>query len=169
MQQLALAFLLSACLLFLTPLKAQTDQYGEDAIPSYRIIGSVGVNYQKHFLVDFNLLYGQESIHSGFGLRGWRLGTELAIDNSEWLIGPKLGYELTVLIFTIRPNTVYYFYQGKQDWRLMPEVGVSFFSLLNLTYGYAQPLLNTEFDLIGRHRLGLSINLNRKLWKEALR
>lgn len=140
----------------------------QDQISQYKLIFSPGISYQKNFFAELNLMYAQTaSNHTGLGFRGPRVGIETNFSFDNFTFAPKLGYEISVLFLCLRGSGVGYVDSSKQlDLRLLPEAGLSFFGLANLTYGYSIPLLSYEAVNVGRHRLALSFNLSRDLWRD---
>src|SRR5690554_4609597 len=73
---------------------------------------------------------------------GPRIGLETNFSNSELVFAPKIGWEASFIILGVRLNGISYIDKGNVDFRILPEIGLSFFSGINLFYGYNIPLLN---------------------------
>ncbi len=97
-------------------------------------------------------------------LYGPRIGVETNFSNNHFVYAPKIGWEASVLLFGIRGNIISYIDKGKVDLRILPEIGISFLSGINLLYGYNIPLLDYRTTTITKHRLTLTINLDFDLW-----
>jgi hypothetical protein len=125
---------------------------------------------QKDFFGGINLLIGKVVNEKMIiGMSGVRIGAESNFkNNSEFIIAPKVGFETSGTIFVMRLNAVNYFQDRKSDFRILPEIGLSWAGVINLTYGYNIRLTNSLVEDINKHRFSLSINLNRKLIKEGL-
>lgn len=132
-----------------------------------KLILSPGVSYQKQLFAELSVMYAETAMnHSGFGIYGPKLGVEVNFDPDNFIVAPKLGFEVDVLILSLRANIVSYIGSGNVDLRLLPELGLSFFGLANLSYGYGIPVLKHEFGDVSRHRVTLTFNLSRDLWRD---
>lgn len=105
--------------------------------------------------------------HSGLGIYGPRLGAEFNFDSKNFIYAPKLGFEVDVVFLAVRASAVTYIDNGNADLRLLPEVGISFFGLANIMYGYGFPVLSYEAGSISRNRVTLTINISRDLWRDV--
>jgi hypothetical protein len=93
---------------------------------------------------------------------------DVFIDDSNILLGPKLGYEFTAGLFGAAADMTYFIdhnYDGEGGNRksvyVTPKVGVSILGFANLFYGYAIPLTEERIGTITRNRFSLVFNLNR--------
>jgi len=103
---------------------------------------------------------------------------DIFIDNSNFLLGPKLGYEMTAGLFGAALDMTYFIdhnYDGEGGNRsgvqLTPKVGISILGFADLFYGYAIPLTEERISTITRNRFSLVFNLNKDYFdlKEARR
>lgn len=132
-----------------------------------KLIFSPGVSYQKDFFGELSIMYAETAMnHTGLGIYGPKVGVEVNFDSKNFIYAPKLGFEVDVLFFSLRASAVSYIDKGDVDLRILPEVGLSFFGLANLTYGYSIPTLNYRAHDVSRHRVTLTFNLSRDLWKD---
>lgn len=135
-----------------------------------KLILSPGISYQKEFLGELSIMYAETAMNNtGFGIYGPKLGVEMNFDSDNFIYAPKLGFEVDVLFFSVRGSAVSYINHGDVDLRLLPEVGLSFFGLANLTYGYGFPVLKHEVRDVSRHRVTLTFNLSRDLWRDLFK
>lgn len=135
-----------------------------------KLILSPGVSYQKEFFAELSIMYAETAMNNtGLGIYGPRLGVEVNFDSDNFIYAPKLGFEVDVLFLSVRANAVSYIDSGDVDLRILPEVGFSFFGLANLTYGYGIPVLNHRVEDISRHRVTLTFNLSRDLWRDLFK
>ena len=103
------------------------------------------------------------------GMSGVRIGVESNFKNKQDLIfAPKVGVEISGTIVVIRLSALNYFQNDKSEFRLLPEIGLSWGGFVNLTYGYNFRITNRQIEDFSQHRICLSFNLNRKLIKEGL-
>ncbi|MDR2563565.1 MAG: hypothetical protein LBC98_06445 [Prevotellaceae bacterium] len=170
MNKLALPSLLHAvlvCALFVGCPRAEAR---DSSTNKYKLILSPGISLQNSMFAELNLMYAQTAVnHTGLGIRGARLGIETNFRSDDYIFAPKLGYEISALFFCLRGSAAGYIDRSKKlDLRLLPEIGLSFFGLANLTYGYGFPILKHESTL-GRNRIALTFNLSQDLWKDIFR
>ena len=133
------------------------------------VILSPGISTQGHgnFYTELNLMYaklvegGPCTIPVFYGPR---VGIETNFNNNHYVYAPKIGWEASVYFIGIRGNLISYIDNGKVDLRLLPEIGISFFSGVNLFYGYNIPLLGYRTGATTKHRLTLTINIDFDLW-----
>jgi len=93
---------------------------------------------------------------------------DVFIDNSNILLGPKLGYEFTAGLVGAALDLTYFIdhnYDGEGGNRngiqLTPKIGISVLGFADLFYGYAIPLTEEKISTITRHRFSLVFNINR--------
>ncbi|NRD24584.1 hypothetical protein HNV10_15120 [Winogradskyella litoriviva] len=134
-------------------------------------IFSPGVLVQKEIFTEFNIILGEVSdifppkFFPVVGVQGYRIGLETNLkSNEDFIIAPKLGYEISITFFSMRLSALNYFQNNKSEFRILPELGASFGGMFNLTYGYGISFNNT-ISGISNHRLSFSINLNKRLSK----
>jgi len=84
-------------------------------------------------------------------------------DGHNHTIAPKIGYEISATIFSLRLSAVNYFQNGNSEFRMLPELGISYNGWANLTYGYGIPFNNGNLNNVSCHRVGLSFNLDKRL------
>jgi hypothetical protein len=103
---------------------------------------------------------------------------DVFIDDSNILLGPKLGYEFTAGLFGAAVDMTYfidhnYDHEGgnRSGVQLTPKAGISILGFANLFYGYAIPLTDEKISTISRNRFSLVFNLNKDYFdlKEARR
>lgn len=94
---------------------------------------------------------------------------DVFIDDSNILLGPKLGYEFTGGLFGLAVDATYFIdhnYDGEGGNRnslmITPKGGISVLGFANLFYGYSIPVSGDGgISSISRHRFSLAFNLNR--------
>ena len=132
------------------------------------VLFSPGIIVQHETFLEFNMLIGDLTNLPGkipiIGVDGIRIGVETNLrDGRNHTIAPKVGYEISATLFVIRLSAVNYFQNGNSEFRILPELGLSIYGWVNLTYGYGIPLHNGNLNNVSCHRVGLSFNLNRRL------
>ena len=103
---------------------------------------------------------------------------DVFIDESNLLLGPKLGYEFTAGVFGVAGDITYFIdhnYDGegsnRQSWVVTPKAGLTILGFADLFYGYQIPLSEERISTIYRNRFSLVFNLNKDYFnlKEASR
>jgi hypothetical protein len=132
---------------------------------SKHFILAPGLVAQKQLYGELNLLYTKIDCSPYFpcAIYGPFVGIESNF-NRDWIYGAKAGYQFACAFLSIRASAVTYFDNAHTDLRLLPEIGISFFGIANLNYGYSIPMLEFESDKLSRHRLSLVVNPARELW-----
>ncbi len=131
---------------------------------------SPGVVVQRNVFVDLNVLIGKSIIDLNpkvplVGIQGVRIGLET---DCNTIIAPKIGYEFNPMIYVLRFSAVNYFQNANSEFRIVPELGLSFYSWMNLTYGYGFSIGNDRISDIGHHRFSLTFNFNKRLGRKYL-
>jgi hypothetical protein len=136
-------------------------------LPDFAI--SPGVIFQRQTFGELNVLIGRyESSTGGNAFGGVRIGAESNFkSDNDHIFAPKIGVELSGMFICMRATALTYFYNGETQFRLLPELGISFLGFANLTYGYNFNLSKNELIGISNHRVCLSFNLNRDLIRDA--
>ena len=128
--------------------------------------GGVGLQDRAFFEVG---LYWQNIYRHPLTLltKGPYCTVDIFIDDSNFLIGPKLGYEFTVGMVGAALDVTYFidenYEEGKdrQAWVTTPKIGVSVLGFADLFYGYEIPLSEERISSLSRNRFSLVFNLNR--------
>ncbi len=117
----------------------------------------IGVFYQGKMGVS-----GSAYLSNGLFIANWgpSLGLDLmgGVESSIPVIAPKLSVEANLGFYAARLDLSYFGYQHRQDLRLTPQAGVTFFGIINLLYGYSFPLRIDKQPFLDRQRLSLYIN-----------
>jgi len=135
-------------------------------IKNPRFVWSIGGAYQGSFLFETNVTYSK--FKSGWVIvtRGPRIGIESHLSQDNFIYAPKIGYEYNAVLVAFRGSAISYFDHGKPDLRLLPEIGLTLFGLVDLTYGYSFPLSHFRSEAIGRNRIALSINFDAVVFQD---
>ncbi|MDR2035025.1 MAG: hypothetical protein LBP89_10460 [Helicobacteraceae bacterium] len=75
--------------------------------------------------------------------------------------GVKIGYERfgDYGLRTVRVNLIYHIAGGKSELKIAPEIGLSLFTYLSLSYGYGFHIAKDKIDKIDAHRFAFRINI----------
>lgn len=139
-----------------------TDAYTDELF----VCLSPGIIIQKQPFLDLKLFFA-ETVSVPYSIdafSGAFIGAESNLKFSNWIYAVKTGYEFSWLFFSARGTLVNYFENGYSDLRIVPEIGISFLSTINLTYGYSIPLLSYESNSIGRNRISVNYVISRRLF-----
>ncbi len=144
-----------------------------------RLVPKLGIGTQDRGFVEVGVQWHSIYKHPlSLISKGAYSTVDIFIDHSNILVGPKVGYELTVGLIGIALDMTYfidYNYDGESHtrnaWVTTPKAGLSILGFANLFYGYSIPISEQTIDSISRNRLSLVINLNRDYFnlKEARR
>lgn len=135
-----------------------------------RVVPKVGVGAMDRAFVELGVQYHSIYRHPLTMLSHGPYATvDVFIDDSNILLGPKLGYELTVGLFGIAADATYFIdhnYDGEGGNRnalmITPKGGISILGFANLFYGYSIPVTSEGgIASITRHRFSLVFNLNK--------
>ncbi len=85
------------------------------------------------------------------------VGSEFSYLDDELLLGPKIVAEGNYVFVGGRLNGTYYLNSKKEEFILTPEVGLTFFNVVNLYYGYNFRFNDKVFDRISNHRVTFSL------------
>lgn len=73
---------------------------------------------------------------------------------------PSLTYNFYGLFYFAGISTNYFIRNNEQEFRITPQIGLTYFNVLNLGYSYYLPLnLENEIKDIGRHSFNISISI----------
>lgn len=89
---------------------------------------------------------------------GFKVGSEFSF-GENFFIGPKIGFEMNFAVISTKLNIINYTDFKKYDPRITPEIGLSIWGYVNLTYGYNIKLLKNNIDNVPTNRLSLSFNI----------
>ncbi|MDH4091521.1 MAG: hypothetical protein OEV74_11850 [Cyclobacteriaceae bacterium] len=134
-----------------------------------RVVPKIGVGAQDRAFVEAGIQWHSIYKQSLTLLsKGPYCTVDVFIDESNILLGPKLGYEFTAGLLGAAVDMTYFIdhnYDGEGGNRqavvATPKIGVSILGFANLFYGYAIPLSNERITTISQHRFSLIFNLNR--------
>ncbi len=134
-----------------------------------RLVPKAGIGTQDRGFVEVGVQWHNIYKHQ-FSLisKGAYTTVDIFIDDSNILIGPKLGYEVTIGLIGFAVDMTYYIdynHDGEHNTRnalvTTPKAGISILGFADLFYGYSIPLSKETIDTISQNRLSLVFNLNR--------
>jgi len=144
-----------------------------------RTIPKIGVGIQDRAFLELGLywhnIYKDPLIVAS---KGAYCTVDLFIDDSNLLLGPKVGYEFTAGIVGTAVDLTYFIDHNydesgsnRESLVVTPKIGLTILGFADLFYGYQIPLSEVEITSIYRNRFSLVFNLNRDYFnlKEAPR
>jgi hypothetical protein len=134
-----------------------------------RLIPKIGVGSQDRAFLEVGLYWQNIYKHPLTLLsKGPYCTVDIFINKSNFLIGPKIGYEFTAGVFGGAIDVTYfvdrnYGPEGKDRTGFVttPKIGLSILGFADLFYGYEIPLSSDKITSISRHRFSLVFNLNK--------
>ena len=134
-----------------------------------RLVPKVGVGTQDRAFFEIGLYWHHIYRHPLTLLsKGAYCTVDIFIDDSNFLIGPKLGYEFTAGMFGASLDVTYFIDQNygpenldRKAWVTTPKVGLSILGFADLFYGYEIPLSKERISSISRNRFSLAFNINK--------
>ena len=144
-----------------------------------RLIPKLGVGSQGRGFVEVGVYWHHIYKHPlTLMSKGPYFTVDVFIDDSNFLIGPKLGYEFTAGVFGGSLDVTYFIDQNygpenkdRNAWVTTPKIGISILGFADLFYGYEIPLSSERITSISRNRFSLVFNINKDYFdlKEAPR
>ncbi|GLB53524.1 hypothetical protein NBRC110019_25650 [Neptunitalea chrysea] len=133
---------------------------------------SPGIIFQDDVFADINLFIGSTIANKKnyipiAGAIGTRMGFETNFSKDNFTIAPKIGYELSVEIISLRLSALNYFQQEKSEFRVLPEIGLTLGGWADLTYGYGIQINDANLHNVAQHRVALTFNLNKQFTKDV--
>ena len=133
-----------------------------------RIIPKLGVGAQDRAFAELGVQWHTIYKHPlTLITKGPYCTVDVFIDESNILLGPKLGYEFTAGLFGVAADLTYFIdhnYDGEGGNRsgvaVTPKVGISILGFADLFYGYQIPLTEERISTISRNRFSLVFNIN---------
>lgn len=156
------------------PLAAQDDDTVRTGfLPTYwtkqRIIPKIGGSIQDRAILELGVQWHNIYRHPlSLASRGPYATVDLLLDDQNFLIGPKLGYEFTAGVFGVAFDVTYFYdkdYNQEGDDRrafvATPKGGLTILGFLDFFYGYQIPLSEQRITSLSRHRFSIVFNLNK--------
>lgn len=134
------------------------------------IVVSPGISYQRQLMYEINFWYAnivEPDSEKGELLSGFYIGVEdnLKADN---IIAPKIGIGLSGGKASIKLSSASYIQNNMFDLRLTPEIGYSYYGLVDFTYGYKIRLTEDKLTDLSNHKITFQVNINKWLWNDFL-
>jgi hypothetical protein len=79
----------------------------------------------------------------------------------DFIIGPKIGYEVTGGLFGLAADFTYYTDFSRESVMFTPKAGLTILGFADLFYGYNLSLSSDTFKSISKNRFSLVFNINK--------
>jgi hypothetical protein len=127
-----------------------------------RIVPKLGVGVQESAFLEVGLALHRIYVHPlTLASAGPYLTVDAVIVDNNFIVGPKLGYGLSVGLLGFAADMTYYTDLEKKSLVVTPKAGISLLGFADLFYGHNFYLSNEEFSAISVNRFSLVFTLNR--------
>ncbi len=159
-------------ILFLTSLLSAQAQHTNDFHIGYNYVKDPITRGKLDFIFGYQRLnnntfeLGIASGHRGYEgysivYSNYHLTTEHNFNADQYTLGTKVGYKLSILFFDFTGQVIYYTNFDKSNVALRPEIGLTFFGLLDLNYGYNFMTLNKDLNNFSGHIISLRATIGK--------
>ncbi len=133
-----------------------------------KLYGSLGpefsVIYQKQFFGEIGLNYSlfdaPEKVIPPSVPYCFKLATEYNFNKNQPILVPKFSAEANILILHFKASVADYTNLKINDWRIIPETGLTFLGVCTLAYGWNIPVTHSRLNGVSPQRISLSFNMN---------
>jgi hypothetical protein len=134
-----------------------------------RLVPKIGIGSQDRAFLEVGLYWHHIYKHPLTMMsKGPYCTVDIFVDDSNFLIGPKIGYEFTAGMIGASLDVTYFIDQNygtekidRTAWVTTPKVGISILGFADLFYGYEIPISTDRITSTSRNRFSLVFNLNR--------
>jgi len=128
-----------------------------------RLAPKVGVGVQESAFLELGFALQRIYVHP---LTLASAGPYLTVDavvlgDNNFIVGPKLGYGVSVGLFGFAADMTYYTNFGRESLVVTPKAGISLLGFADLFYGHNFSISDKEFSTISVNRFSLVFTLNR--------
>ncbi|MEO5603105.1 MAG: hypothetical protein ABIR06_19440 [Cyclobacteriaceae bacterium] len=158
-------------LLGLSCLMASISLWGQDTVnirpferywTKARLIPKVGIGVQETAFAEIGIQLHKIYIHPlSLASAGPYLTVDGIIQDDEFIVGPKLGYEITAGLVGLALDATYYTDFDNESILFTPRAGISIMGFVNLFYGRNVAVSEYQFKGIDKNRFSLVFNLNK--------
>lgn len=127
-----------------------------------RLIPKLGLGLQETGFVEAGLQWHKVYVHPlSLASAGPYLTVDGLVDDDVFILGPKVGYEITAGLLGIAADMTWYTDFGREALVITPRAGISIMGFANLFYGRNIGISDFQFGAINKNRFSLVFNLNR--------
>ena len=142
-----------------------------DSLPEFTFwddcgnIYKLGYTYQQ--VHNFELGYGYGMVLNGDLVPKLLVSPYLAINyipqTNTAILGQKMGIEFDAYFISSKVSVSSYSQHSNTQFIFTPEIGLSLFTMLNVTYGYNFSISNYYFNQISSNQISIGINLSKRM------
>jgi len=115
------------------------------------MMGEIGLNYGR--------FSNTGSCNPGYS-QGIKIASEFSYYHNAFLVGPKIGYEISFITIGLKLSVVNYTNFKINDTRLVPEIGLTG-GYISFYYGRNISLSTSKFDVIKNSRFSIFVNFGK--------
>lgn len=127
-----------------------------------RLIPKVGFGVQDAAFAEVGIAWHKIYVHPlSLASAGPYLTVDGVILENDFILGPKIGYEITAGLIGLAADVTYYTDFDRESLVVTPKAGLSVLGFANLFYGYNITLSEDSFKSISKNRFSLVFNINK--------
>jgi hypothetical protein len=127
-----------------------------------RLAPKIGVGVQETVFAELGVQWHKIFVHPlSLASAGPYLTVDGMMKDDVFIMGPKLGYEITAGLLGIAVDGTYYTDFDHEAFLITPRAGISILGFVNLFYGRNIPVSEFQFKAIDKNRFSLVFNLNK--------
>lgn len=127
-----------------------------------RLVPKLGLGLQETGFVEAGIQWHKIYVHPlSLASAGPYLTFDGLVDDEAFILGPKLGYEITAGLLGIAADMTWYTDFDREALVVTPRAGISILGFANLFYGRNIGVSDFQFAAINKNRFSLVFNLNR--------
>jgi hypothetical protein len=132
----------------------------------WRTAGRVALGVQRSFYTELGVARHKYMFaENGFAAQAyyaafeWTPTTKPETENH--IFGIKTGYEINAGLLALGLEAKYLFDKADSDFVITPKVGMGFFGVVNIFYGFNISTNDRPFSRIGKNQFSVNFNLNK--------
>jgi len=127
-----------------------------------RLVPKLGIGVQETAFMEVGIQLHKIYVHPlSLASAGPYLTIDGMIQDSEVILGPRIGYEITAGLIGLAADATYYSDFEDHAFVFTPRAGISIMGFVSLFYGRNLALSDFQFEHIDKNRFSLVFNLNR--------
>ncbi len=136
--------------------------YIKDPISRGKLDIILGYQRLNNNTFEFGIASGHRG-YEGYAIvySNYHLTTEHNFNVDQYTLGTKVGYKLSILFCDFTGQAIYYTDFDKSNLAIRPEIGLTFFGLLDLNYGYNFMTINNDLNKFGGHLISLRATIGK--------
>lgn len=132
----------------------------------WRTAGRLALGVQRSFYTELGVARHKYIFNDlGFASQTFYGGLEwtptTGSGNENHIFGIKTGYEINAGPLALGLEAKYQFDKDDSDFVITPKVGIGFFGVVNIFYGFNISTNDRPFSRVGKNQFSVSFNLNK--------